>query len=112
MKSRLQLELICINSLHFKNWTGMRQLTLQVVNRDLPQLKNFVFCGAHVKMILCADTKALWAMLGMGSNGTFPCPLCEVHKDLMQVPRSQRALCKPRTFAGIMQNFDANMRYL
>ncbi|XP_063678904.1 uncharacterized protein LOC134814667 [Bolinopsis microptera] len=86
------------------------EVIFKVVNRDLPQLKNFVFCGAHVKMILCADTKALWAMLGMGSNGTFPCPLCEVHKDLMQVPRSQRALCKPRTFAGIMQNFDANMR--
>ena len=61
-------------------------------------------------MILCADTKALWTILGMGPNGTYPCPLCEIHKDDMIIPKDNRDAAPFRTFNGVMHNFNENMR--
>ena len=82
----------------------------QVVNQDVPHLKTFKFSGSRIKLILSADTKALWSVLGMGSNGTYPCPFCEIDKLSMQSPRHGRHPSKPRTFQDIMAYFNENMR--
>ena len=80
------------------------------MNQEVPRLKNFKFNGSAIKLLLCADTKALWAVFGMGPNGTYPCPFCEIDKNLMQLPRHQRHPSKPRTFKEIMAYFNENMR--
>ena len=46
----------------------------------------------------------------MGSNGTYPCPLCEILKDFTHAPMNKRALSRMRTFSGEMENFDDNMK--
>jgi hypothetical protein len=78
----------------------------------LNEIKHLKHGDAALKCILCADTKALWTVLGMGHNGSYPCILCQIKNEEMNVPRNLRDPAFMRTFESITGNSTANLRYV